>query len=119
MSDLLEQIKHTVDVTTPDHDELVHEGHTRRDYVLLILRNILVGAAALLFVASFFFDELYHIDIYHILKGIAYFCGTGAYVFECLLLTNCFKTKVPHKELFMVYCLGPLYILMGISYLIK
>ena len=119
MSDLLEQIKHTVDVTTPDHDELVHEGHTKRDYVLLILRNILVGAAAILFVVSFIFDELSHIDIHHILKGVAYFCGAGGYIFECLLLTDCFKTKVPHKELFMVYCLGPLYILMGISYLIK
>ena len=37
--------------------------------------------------------------------------GAAAYVFECLLLTDCFKTKVPHKEMFMVNCLGPLYLI--------
>ena len=52
-------------------------------------------------------------------KGVAYFCGAGAYVFECLLLTDCFKTKVPHKEMFMVYCLGPLYLIMGLGYILK
>lgn len=114
MSDLLNQIKHTVDTISPDSDELVHEGHKKRDYTMLAFRNILVGIAAFLFVLSFFFD-----NIYHILKAIAYFCGASAYVFECLLLTDCFKTKVPHKEMFMVYCLGPLYLLMGISYMLK
>ena len=114
MSDLLEQIKHTVDATIPDKDELVHEGHKKRDYIMLILRNVFVGVAAVLFILSFFFD-----DVYHILKGVAYFSGVIAYVFECLLLTNCFKTKVPHKEMFMVYCLGPLYILMAIGYFLK
>ena len=114
MSDLLEEIEHIVDVTSPDSDELIHEGHRDRDYAMLIIRNLLVGAAAILFILSFFFG-----DIYHILKGAGYFCGTGAYVFECLLLTDCFKTKVPHKELFMVYCLGPLYLIMGLGYILK
>ena len=45
--------------------------------------------------------------------------GAAAYVFECLLLTDCFKTKVPHKEMFMVYCLGPLYLIMGLGYILK
>ena len=113
MSDLLEQIKHTVDATIPDIDELTHPEHPKLDYAMLLSRNCLVGIAAVLFIAAFFFK-----DVYHILKAIAYFCGAGAYVFECLLLTDCFKTKVPHKEMFMVYCLGPLYILMGLGYIL-
>lgn len=93
MSDFLEEIEHIVDATIPDKDELIHEGHRDRDYAMLITRNLLVG--------------------------VAYFCGAGAYVFECLLLTDCFKTKVPHKEMFMVYCLGPLYLIMGLGYILK
>ncbi len=119
MSDLFEQLIHTVDDALSDKDELVHKEHYDRDHIMLIIRNLLVGASALLFLISFVFDEISHIDIHHILKGIAYFCGAGAYVFECLLLTDCFKTKVPHKEMFMVYCLGPLYLLMGFSYMMK
>lgn len=109
------RLKQAVKATIPDRDELVHKEHRELDYAMLILRNLLVGAAAVLFTLSFFFDD----NIYHLCKAIGYFSGAGAYVFECLLLTNCFKTKVPHKELFMVYCLGPLYLLMGISYMIK
>ena len=113
MSKLLEQVKHTVDVTTPDVDELVHSTHRKLDYAMLLARNLLVAIAAVLFICSIFIDE-----IYHILKAIAYFCGAGAYVFELLLLTDCFRTKVPHKEMFMVYCLGPLYLLMGLNYIL-
>lgn len=114
MNKVLKKVKSTVDKTLPDKEELTHTGHHRRDYIMLVLRNFLVTMAVLLFVLSFFFD-----DIYHTLKGIAYFCGAGAYAFECLLVTNCFKTKVPHEELFMVYCFGPLYILMGLGYILK
>ncbi len=112
MSNLLEQIKHTVDVTIPDKEELTHGLHPKIDYILLVLRNLFVAAAALLFLLSFFFH-----DIQNIFKAIAYFCGTGAYVFECLAVTDCFQTKVPHTEMFMVYCFGPLYLLMGLSYI--
>ena len=112
MSKLLSQVKHTVDVTSPDADELIHSSHKKLDYAMLLARNLLVPVAAVLFITSFFFDE-----IYHILKAVAYFCGAGAYVFELLLLTDCFKAKVPHKEMFMVYCLGPLYLLMGLNYI--
>lgn len=112
MSKLIEQVKHTIDVTSPDADELIHGSHRKLDYVMLLCRNLMVGVAALLFIASFFFDE-----VYHILKAIAYFCGAVAYLLELLLLTDCFKTKVPHKEMFMVYCLGPLYLLMGLNYI--
>ena len=37
---------------------------------------------------------------------------------EVLLLTDCFRTRVPHSEMFMAYCFGPMYILLGISYLL-
>ena len=107
-------IKKTVDVTTPDRKELVHKGHKRRDYLMLLFRNMLVVLASVLFILAFFFD-----DVYHLIKGVAYFFGAAAYVFECLLLTDCFKTKVPHKEMFMVYCLGPLYLIMGLGYILK
>jgi hypothetical protein len=112
MSNLLENIKHTVDATIPDKEELTHGLHPKIDYIFLILRNVFVGAAAVLFLVSFFFR-----GAYNILKGIGYFCGALAYVFECLAVTDCFQTKVPHTEMFMVYCFGPLYILMGLGYL--
>ncbi len=112
MPKLLEQIKHTVDITIPDKEELTHGLHPKIDYALLILRNVFVSVAVLLFLAAFFFD-----NIYNILKAVGYFCGAAAYVFECLAVTDCFQTKVPHTEMFMVYCFGPLYILMGLGYI--
>ena len=79
----------------------------RREHVLLVARNLAAGAAAALFLASF------------ALRAIAYFCGAGAYVAEILILTDGFRRKVPQKELFMAYCFGPLYILLGLSYLLE
>ncbi|MBQ4128488.1 MAG: hypothetical protein IJD68_01800 [Ruminococcus sp.] len=114
MAKFLRQVKHTIDVTSPDVDELIHSKHKKLDYAMLLLRNLLVAVAAVLFIISFFFK-----DIYHIFKAIAYFCGTGAYVFELLLLTDCFRKKVPHTEMFMVYCLGPLYLIMGLGYILQ
>ncbi len=111
MSHIIEEIKHAVDVTIPDKEELTHGLHPKIDYALLILRNVFVGLAVILFIISLFL----HLDI---LKAIAYFCGAGAYLFECLAVTDCFQTKVPHTEMFMVYCFGPLYILLGINYII-
>jgi hypothetical protein len=51
------------------------------------------------------------------MRAIGYFAGAGAYVCECLAITDCFQKKVPHTEMFMVYCFGPLYILMGFGYI--
>ncbi len=112
MPKLIEQIKHTVDATIPDKEELTHGLHPKIDYVLLIFRNLFVALAVLLFLAAFFIS-----GAYNILKAIGYFCGAAAYIFECLAVTDCFQTKVPHTEMFMVYCFGPLYILMGIGYI--
>jgi hypothetical protein len=111
MNKILRKVKKTVDKTMPDKKEMINPRHPRRDYLLLLGINFLVSVAALLFVLSFFFD-----DAHHTLRGIAYFCGAGAYGLECLLITNFFKIKVPHEELFMIYCFGPVYILMGIGY---
>ena len=113
MSHLLEQIKHTVDATIPDKEELTHGHHPKLAYFMLLARNILVAAAVVLFVFALIFSDFYYIG-----KPIAYFCGAGAYALECLLLTDFFRTKVPHQEMFMIYCFGPLYILLGISYIL-
>lgn len=113
MSQILEQIKHTVDATIPDKEELTHGHHPRLAYFMLILRNLLVGCAVVFFVLSLIFHSASHT-----LKAVAYFCGAGAYAFECLLLTDLFRTKVPHQEMFMIYCFGPLYLLLGVSYIL-
>lgn len=112
MSHLMDQIKHTVDATIPDKEELTHGHHPKIAYALLVARNGFVLAAVLLFLLSFFFAEFSHL-----FKALAYFLGAGAYLFECLLLTDCFEKKVPHTEMFMVYCFGPLYLLMGFHYI--
>ena len=91
---------------------LPHKNHPKLDYYMLFLRNFFVVIAVLLFLIEF----LLH-GGHDTLKAVAYFIGAVAYVFECLAATDCFKTKVSSNELFMVYCFGPLYILMRIDYM--
>lgn len=112
MSNVIKQIKKTVDATIPDKEELTHGLHPIIDYILLVLRNLFVAIAVILFVVSFFIPEYNHW-----FKAIGYFFGAGAYLFECLAVTDCFQTKIPHTEMFMVYCFGPLYLLMGFGYI--
>lgn len=112
MPKLFEKIKYTIDATIPDKEELTHGLHPKIDYILLLLRNLFVGIAVIFFVISFFFH-----GAYTVLKAVGYFAGAMAYIFECLAVTDCFQTKVPHTEMFMVYCFGPLYILMGLGYI--
>lgn len=112
MSKLFRKVKHTIDATIPDKEELTHGLHPRIDYILLVLRNLFVGVAVALFLASLIFN-----GAYTALKASGYFCGAAAYIFECFAVTDCFQTKVPHTEMFMVYCFGPLYILMGLGYI--
>ena len=81
----------------------------RREHVMLVVRNLAAGAAAVLFLASFALA-----DIHKLLRAAAYFLGA-----EILVLTDGFRRKVPQKELFMAYCFGPLYILLGLSYLLE
>ena len=112
MSEIFEKVKHTIDATIPDKEELTHGIHPKLDYALLVLRNLFVVLAVLLFLASLVFQSAYTT-----LKALGYFCGAVAYIFECFAVTDCFQTKVPHTEMFMVYCFGPLYILMGLGYI--
>ena len=88
--------------------------HGKSKHVVLSLRNVAVSVAFLLFMLSFFLH-----DIHGLLRGVAYLFGACAYFFELLLLTDSFSSAVDHKELFMAYCFCPLYILMGIAYLLE
>ena len=49
---------------------------------------------------------------------MGYLFGAIAYICEIMVLTDCFKVKIPHNELFMPYCFGPLYLIMGVGYLV-
>ena len=62
-------------------------------------------------------ESAYEEGYCHFLCGMAQ--GCDLYFCEIVLLTDCFTAKVPHKELFMAYCFGPLYILLGLSYLLE
>lgn len=98
-----------------DEPELIAQSsHKSAGHFFLKLRNIFVIAALVLFIASLFAGEYTGI-----VRGTGYFLGAGAYIAELFMLTDCFTRDMPHSELFMVYCFGPLYILMGIIYLIE
>ena len=105
MAKLLEEWKEDLVEALTEHDLLLGSKHQKIEHAVLLVRNIAVGAALVLFIAS-------------LLHGIAYFFGAAAYFCEIVLLTDCFTAKVPHKELFMAYCFGPMYILLGLSYLL-
>lgn len=83
------------------------------DKIELFFRNLFVVVASVLFLISIFQGH-----VYGWLKFTAYVCGALAYICEYLHLTRDFHEKIPHDELFMVYCFAPLYLLMGISYLL-
>ena len=78
----------------------------------LILRNIFTLLAAILFLISILIQHQNHA-----LKVLAYFLGMLAYFSEYLHLTKFFREKIPHEDLFMIYCFAPIYLLMGISYM--
>ena len=95
-----------------EQDTLSHSQHKSLGHLFLLVRNIAAAAAATLFLLS-----LFHAAYSGPLKAVAYFLGAAAYFSDILITTDCFRTKVPHNEMFMEYCFGPLYILLGISYL--
>lgn len=113
MPKLLKEWKEELVEALSEHDLLLESHHKRAEHIVLLIRNITVALALLLFLAS-----LLHAPMEGLLKGVAYFFGAAAYLCEIVLLTDCFTEKVPHKELFMAYCFGPLYILLGLSYLL-
>lgn len=113
MSKISVHLKHTLEITVPEMEEISDGLHPLIDFTLLLLRNIFVAVAAILFMIEIFLH-----GGHNVLKAIAYLCGGIAYAFECLGVTDCFMKKVPHSEMFMVYCFGPLYILMGLTYIL-
>lgn len=109
----VEDVLHDVVEGLSEHDFIDHSRHKKLEHTVLLIRNIAVGCAVVLFVIS-----LFHLPFGSLLKGIAYFLGAAAYFCEICLLTDCFTTRVEHHEMFMAYCFGPLYILLGLSYLL-
>ena len=110
----MEDVLHGVVEGLSEHDFIERSHHKTLEHLVLLIRNIAVGVAVVLFAVSMF-----HVPYYHMLKGAAYFLGAGAYLCEICLLTDCFTTRVEHHEMFMAYCFGPLYILLGLSYVLN
>ena len=90
-----------------DEDLLVGKGKSTPAQIALRFRNVMVLLAAILFLLSFASD-----------RSVGYLFGAIAYICEIMVLTDCFKVKIPHNELFMPYCFGPLYLIMGVGYLV-
>lgn len=95
----------------PEEDLFIGQGKSALTQVILCIRNALVVFAVTLFLLSFTAKG-------EPLRAVGYIFGALAYVCEILVLTDCFKAKIPHTELFMPYCFGPLYLIMGIGYLV-
>lgn len=94
-----------------------HHHHSPEE-VWLIIRDMFVTVAAVLFIISLVPTEFVeHFE--GILRGVAYFFGAAAYVSEVFMLTGVFKKHVPFGEMYMPYVFGVLYVLMGIAYLLK
>ena len=111
--DFAHKVKLTL-ISLLDEEELIsHSRHPQLERFFLTLRNIAAALAVFVFLLSLLTD----LPIYTKLKAVGYFFGAAAYLFEMALLTDCFTEEVDHKEMFMAYCFGPLYVLMGISYL--
>lgn len=110
----IEETEEVIEALRNETELMEASTHDSVEQLILRLRNVAVLVAFLLFISSFFFH-----GIHSLLRGIAYLFGACAYFFELLLLTDFFSASVDHRELFMAYCFGPLYILMGIAYLLE
>lgn len=107
------EVIHDVLEGLSEEEVISHSSHPYFEHLILLFRNISVALAVVLFVLS-----LVHIPGEYVFKGVAYFLGAAAYSAEFVLLTDCFSKRVPHREMFMAYCFGPMYILLGLSYLL-
>ena len=108
-----EEVLHDMFEGLSEEEVISHAVHKKTEHIALLIRNIAVGTAAVLFLLS-----LYPFSFRYTLKAIAYFLGAAAYCAEFVILTDCFTEQVPHREMFMAYCFGPMYILLGLSYLL-
>ena len=85
---------------------------------MLAIRNVLVILAGILFLLSLLRKG--NIAAYsYILKFVAYSMGAGAYTSEILLLTDVFRKNPSLKTMLMPYTFGALYVILGISYLLR
>lgn len=109
----VEEALHDLQEGLSEEKLISHNRHKKLAHWILLLRNGAVLCAAALFVAS-----MLHAPGANICKAAAYFLGALAYFCEIMILTDCLTRKVPHREMFMAYCFGPLYLLLGISYLL-
>jgi hypothetical protein len=115
VEEVVEDVIHEFADALHEEEEIIsHSHHPKLEHWILLGRNISVSIAVVLFAIS-----LFHVPFYGILKAVAYFLGATAYFGEILLMTDCFSQKVPHQEMFMAYCFGPMYILLGLSYLLS
>lgn len=116
MDDVLQEVEevlHDLHEGLSEEALITHSRHKKLEHWILLLRNGAVLLAAVLFVVS-----MLHAPSANICKAAAYFLGAMAYFCEIMILTDCLTKKVPHREMFMAYCFGPLYLLLGISYLL-
>ncbi|MGM9662913.1 MAG: hypothetical protein ACI3WR_07490 [Oscillospiraceae bacterium] len=112
MVSLSEKVRNALVSMLGEEDLVSHSHHQKLERLFLTLRNIAAGVAVLLFL----FSVIVIVPV-HRLKAVAYFFGAAAYLFEIAVLTDCFTTRVSPNEMFMAYCFGPMYVLLGISYL--
>lgn len=106
------EVESTLSELFGDEEILAAQSKCFSTQVMLRVRNVMVVLAAVLFLASFAFRA------YAVLRAVGYLFGALAYICEIFVLTDCFQVKIPHNELFMPYCFGPLYLIMGVGYLV-
>jgi len=115
MSNLFEEIRETVEETFQEEELIAQSEHPKLEHGVLYIRNGAVLIAMVLFAIAILPILLPYTSI---LMAVGYFFGAAAYVAEILMLTDFFRVKVPNSEMFMAVCFGPMYILMGINYIL-
>ena len=108
---VLRNLETDIEELFDDEEFIEHSKSHILSEIIVWGRNLAVLVAVILFLISIFNHELTK------LRAIAYFFGAACYFLEIVEMTEYFRHTPPIKEMFMVYCFGPLYILMGISYL--
>lgn len=111
MGEMKNELKKAIKEGIFERRMIAESSHKVLEHFFLWVRNVAAAIAVIFFIISLF--PLQH---GYWVRGMGYILGAVAYFSELLMMTDCFTKKVHHKELFMVYCFGPLYILLGISY---
>ena len=110
---ILRDIEERLEEIFDDEEFIEHSAQHKINRLIVILRNIAVVTAVFLFLIAFFVD-----DGANRLRSAGYFFGAACYVLELVHMTHYFTQSPPLREMFMAYLFGPLYLLMGISYLL-